>query len=67
PPGYAHGFVVLSESADFQYKCTEYYYPEDEISVRWNDPDIAIEWPVNDPVLSDKDRNAPLLAEISAE
>ncbi len=46
PPGYAHGFVVLSDIADFQYKCTEFYCPEDEGGVIWNDPDIAIAWPI---------------------
>lgn len=47
PPGYAHGFVVLSETADFIYKCTDYYHPESEQGVMWNDPDIAIDWPLN--------------------
>ena len=63
PPGFAHGFQVLSESALFAYKCTERYHPEDEFSVRWNDPAIGIDWPSSDPVLSDKDRNAPTLEE----
>jgi dTDP-4-dehydrorhamnose 3,5-epimerase len=61
PPGYAHGFCVLSDSADFQYKCTEYYYPEDEGCVRWNDPKIGIEWPLQNPTLSTKDAAAPFL------
>jgi len=61
PPGFAHGFVVLSESALFAYKCTERYHPDDEFSVRWNDPAIGIEWPMDEPVLSDKDRQAPTL------
>ncbi|MDL2210517.1 dTDP-4-dehydrorhamnose 3,5-epimerase [Desulfovibrio sp. OttesenSCG-928-O18] len=60
PPGLAHGFCVCSESADFSYKCTEYYHPEDEGSIRWNDPDLAIVWPVADPILSAKDLAAPL-------
>lgn len=56
PPGLAHGFVVLSEVADFEYKCTDYYNPEFEISLLWNDPCVGIEWPVSDPILSEKDR-----------
>jgi dTDP-4-dehydrorhamnose 3,5-epimerase len=65
PPGFAHGFQVLSEVADFAYKCTEFYAPELERSVRWNDPTVAVEWPLGDapPILSPKDRDAPLLAE----
>lgn len=55
PPGLAHGFVVLSEFADFEYKCTDYYYPEDELCLKWNDPDVAIEWPLTDVTLSIKD------------
>jgi dTDP-4-dehydrorhamnose 3,5-epimerase len=56
PPGFAHGFVVLSESADFLYKTTEYYYPEHERSICWNDPGIGIEWPAGiEPKLSAKD------------
>ena len=65
PPGYAHGFVVTSERADFQYKCTDYYDPSDEGGVLWNDPAIAIEWPVNEPLLSDKDSTLPTLADYS--
>lgn len=63
PPGFAHGFLVLTEFADFQYKCTDYYAPEDERSVHWNDPALAIDWGLDDsdgvPTLSDKDRCAP--------
>ena len=58
PPGFAHGFVVLSETADFEYKCTDYYDPSDEGSILWNDPDLDISWPADDPNLSDKDANA---------
>lgn len=65
PPGLLHGFCVLSERADVEYKCTALYAREDEISVRWNDPAIGIEWPLSDPLLSDKDRDAPLLAEVA--
>lgn len=55
PPGFAHGFCVLSDSADFMYKCTNLYAPEDERGVLWNDPDIRIKWPVSEPLLSTKD------------
>jgi dTDP-4-dehydrorhamnose 3,5-epimerase len=61
PPGFAHGFCVLSESADFFYKCTELYAPEAERSIAWNDPAIGIRWPVSEPLLSAKDRVAPRL------
>lgn len=59
PPGYAHGFCVVSDVADFLYKCTDYYRPEDEDGLAWNCPVLAIEWPTNDPVLSEKDRRYP--------
>lgn len=61
PPGFAHGFCVLSETADFFYKCTDVYAPEHEGSVRWDDPDIGIRWPIEAPLLSAKDAQAPLL------
>ena len=64
PPGYAHGFCVLSEAADFQYKCTTYYDPSDEGGVIWNDPDIGISWPIFSPKLSDKDQKHPRLREL---
>ena len=64
PPGFAHGFVVLSETADFEYKCTDYYDPSDEGSLLWNDPDVNIPWPIDNPKLSEKDANAPLLANL---
>lgn len=63
PPGFAHGFCVLSESADFFYKCTDLYAPECDHTIAWNDPAIGIAWPVKDPLLSAKDRVAPRLAE----
>ncbi len=63
PPGFAHGFCVLSESADFFYRCTELYSPETERSIAWNDPAIGIRWPVAEPLLSAKDRAAPPLAQ----
>ncbi|QQR42051.1 dTDP-4-dehydrorhamnose 3,5-epimerase [Myxococcus xanthus] len=61
PPGFAHGFCVVSDSADFHYKCTALYAPETERSVVWNDPDLAIPWPVSEPLLSPKDAQAPRL------
>ena len=64
PPGFAHGFVVLSESADFEYKCTDYYDSSDEGSILWNDPDLNIPWPIDDPNLSDKDANAEKLVDL---
>lgn len=66
PPGYAHGFQVLSDSADVEYKCTDYYDPEGEGGVRWDDPALAIPWPVANPVVSDKDRSLPLLNALPA-
>ncbi len=63
PPGYAHGFCVTSEAAIFQYKCTDYYDPADEAGIAWNCPDLAINWPVQEPTLSDKDRQHPRLKE----
>ena len=59
PPGLAHGFVVLSDTADFEYKCTDYYDPSDEGSLRWDDPDIGVDWPIDSGIqLSEKDRSA---------
>jgi dTDP-4-dehydrorhamnose 3,5-epimerase len=63
PAGFAHGFVVLSETADVVYKCTAEYSPENDRGIIWNDPEIAIDWPVLSPILSDKDRQLPLLRE----
>lgn len=64
PPGCAHGFCVLSESADFTYKCTDYYFPEYERTLLWNDPALGIEWPLTDePILSAKDRAGVPLAQ----
>ena len=67
PPGFAHGFCVTSDHAIFAYKCTDFYHPECEFSIVWNDPDIAISWPLNDPQLSDKDRDAPRLRDVPRE
>ena len=64
PPGFAHGFVVLSASADFEYKCTDYYDPSDEDSILWNDPDLNIPWPIAHPVLSTKDASANRLVDL---
>ena len=66
PEGFAHGFVVLSEIAEFQYKCSDWYAPEHEYAVAWNDPDIGISWPLGnlEPLLSTKDSQAPRLAEM---
>ena len=66
PEGFAHGFLVTSESALFYYKCTDVYAPEAEGAIRWNDPSLGIEWPTDAPTLSEKDRAAPLLAELPA-
>ena len=65
PRGFAHGFVVLSETADFFYKCDELYSPANEIVVRWSDPTIGIKWGVDSPLLSARDAGAPLLSDIS--
>lgn len=65
PPGFAHGFAVLSSSAQLEYKCTDYYDPSDEIGVLWNDPEIGVVWPVENPILSGKDLRAPRLREIA--
>jgi len=64
PEGFAHGFCVLSESALFAYKCTAFYNRETELSVLWNDPEIGVDWPLADPLVSDKDAAAPPLAAI---
>ena len=64
PPGFAHGFLVLSDTADFEYKCTDYYDPSDEGSVLWNDPDLDIPWPLADPILSNKDASADRLVDL---
>jgi len=66
PPGLAHGFIVTSESADFEYKCSDYYDPEDEGCLIWNDPDVGIEWPLANPLLSDKDKAGLSFKELTA-
>ena len=64
PSGFLHGFCVLSEEAEIEYKCDEFYDPGGEIGVRWDDPSIGVEWPVQNPILSERDRTAPRLEEI---
>ncbi len=64
PENFAHGFCVLSDGAEFLYKCTDFYVPGDEIGVIWNDPHIDIKWPVQDPILSQKDTELPSLFDI---
>jgi len=64
PRGFAHGFAVLSETADLFYKCDEFYSPADEIAVRWDDPAIGIQWGIKSPILSTRDAVAPLLADV---
>jgi dTDP-4-dehydrorhamnose 3,5-epimerase len=61
PPGYAHGFCVVSEQADLVYKCTEFYQPDDEQGVAWNDADLNIRWPIREPILSNRDASNPTL------
>lgn len=67
PPGFAHGFCVLSDVADFIYKCTDYYSPTTEHGIIWNDPDINIKWPVANPILSEKDKKYTQLSEMANE
>jgi dTDP-4-dehydrorhamnose 3,5-epimerase len=70
PEGFAHGFLVLSDYAEFAYKCTEFYHPEDEGGLLWNDPDIGIQWPlerIDEILLSEKDKKNPLIKEYLRE
>ena len=64
PPRFAHGFLVVSDSADIDYKCTEYYHPEDELCLMWNDPEVAIDWTINDPILTEKDKKGLSLKDL---
>jgi len=64
PPGFAHGFMTLSELAEFEYKCTDYYHPEDEFCLAWDDPTVAVDWPVMTPSLSEKDKRGLALKEL---
>jgi dTDP-4-dehydrorhamnose 3,5-epimerase len=63
PPGYAHGLCVTSDFAELEYKCTDFYDPRDELRIAWNDPHIGVQWPVREPALSPKDRDAPRIEE----
>ena len=63
PEGFAHGYYVMSETAEIAYKCSEIYHPQDEQGLRWDDPDIAINWPEDNPILSEKDKVLPMLAD----
>jgi dTDP-4-dehydrorhamnose 3,5-epimerase len=67
PIGFGHGFCVLSEDADVSYLLSSYYDPETEAGIAWDDPEIGVEWPVDEPLLSERDRSAPKLAEIRDE
>src|SRR5262249_41640407 len=67
PGGFAHGFAVLSETADFLYKCSDFYYPEDEFGVAWNDSVLQIDWKITSPLLSNKDKLFLPLADIPVE
>jgi len=64
PSGMLHGFVVLSEEAEIEYKCSDFYHPSSEVSVLWNDPEVAIQWPIDTPTLSEKDAKALPLSDI---
>jgi dTDP-4-dehydrorhamnose 3,5-epimerase len=66
PPGCAHGFCVTTECAVFLYKCTDYYSPKDERGILWNDPSLAIAWPIATPILSEKDQALTTLATVEA-
>ena len=64
PPGFAHGYVVRSQHAEVEYKCTELYHPEDDYGILWNDPEIGIDWGIENPILSEKDKQQPLLKNV---
>ena len=67
PPGFAHGFLALTERVQFLYKCSEFYDPKDERGILWSDPDLAIDWGVESPLVSEKDAKCPTLASVSKE
>ena len=66
PPGFAHGFLVMSEYAEVSYKTTDYWYPEYEKTLVWNDPNVSVDWPFNNPLLSEKDSNGLSLSELES-
>lgn len=67
PEGFAHGFCVMSKTAHFLYKCSDFYASDDECGINWSDPDIAIDWPVKNPIISTKDKQNPNLCDLSPE
>lgn len=67
PKGFAHGFAVLSDTAEFQYKCDDYYAPQTEAGILWNDPELNIDWPVSKPLISEKDQKNPLLKDLPTD
>jgi len=67
PPKFAHGFCVLSDTADFIYKCTDYYQPDDEGGLLWNDPEVGIDWPLKEPFLSEKDKVYACLSDVNSD
>jgi len=67
PPGFAHGFAVLSETAIFAYKCTDFYSPGDELTLKWDDPDVGVQWPIRNPTLSEKDQRGICLKDLPPE
>jgi dTDP-4-dehydrorhamnose 3,5-epimerase len=67
PAGFAHGFLVLSDEAEFLYKCSDFYEPSDERGVLWNDPDLRLKWGATEPLLSEKDRRNPRLSQIAPD
>ncbi|MGA1874476.1 MAG: dTDP-4-dehydrorhamnose 3,5-epimerase [bacterium] len=67
PEGFAHGFCVLTERAEVMYKCTDFYDPDDEHGLRWDDPNLAIQWPIRNPVVSARDAELPFLSKVSKE
>ena len=67
PPGFAHGYCVLSQTAEIAYKCSEIYHPEDDRGIIWNDPEVDIKWPIVNPILSDKDKSLPLLSHLKKD
>jgi len=63
PPGFAHGFLTLEDNTHFVYKCTQYYSPENDGGLRWDDPELAVQWPIKDPLVSAKDESLPHMAD----